>query len=479
MRNGIPAMRLCESPPLLFTPVSSKSGTQKFVPPETSNNAQESRRRINWQLIVRALRHRNYRLFFGGQGISLIGTWMTRVATGWLVYRLTGSAFLLGLVSFASQIPILLLAPFAGVWVDRLNRHRVLVITQILSMLQSFALALLALAHVITVRDIILLNLFQGAINAFDMPARQAFVIEMVENHEDLGNAIALNSSLVNAARLVGPSIAGLIIAAVGEGYCFLIDGFSYMAVIVSLLAMTVAPKAVERARRSVTAELREGWDYVIGFRPIWSILLLLSLISLVGMPYTTLMPIFAGRILHGGAHTLGFLMGAVGVGALAGAVKLAARPSVLGLGRLIPLTAAGFGAGIVAFSASHWFWLSMLLLVATGYCFMQQMASSNTVLQTIVDHEKRGRVMSFYAMAFQGVAPFGSLIAGAAASKIGAPHTLMIGGALCIVGAALFAIQLPTLRQLIRPIYARIGIIPELVEGIQAASVLQEPPEE
>jgi len=404
---------------------------------------------------------------------------MTRVATGWLVYRLTGSAFLLGLVSFASQIPILLLAPFAGVWVDRLNRHRVLVITQILSMLQSFALAILALAHIITVRDMILLNLFQGAVNAFDMPARQAFVIEMVEAPEDLGNAIALNSSLVNAARLVGPSIAGLIIAALGEGYCFLIDGFSYMAVIASLLAMTVAPKAIERARRSVTAELREGWDYVVGFRPIWSILVLLALISLVGMPYTTLMPIFAGKILHGGAHTLGFLMGAVGVGALAGAVKLAARPSVLGLGRLIPLTAAGFGAGIIVFSASHWFWLSMLFLVATGYCFMQQMASSNTVLQTIVEHEKRGRVMSFYAMAFQGVAPFGSLIAGAAASRIGAPKTLIIGGALCVFGGALFALQLRTLRQLIRPIYQRIGIIPELATGIQAASILQQPPDD
>jgi len=447
--------------------------------PTENHNSEQPRRRINWQLIVRALRHRNYRLFFGGQGISLIGTWMTRVATGWLVYRLTGSAFLLGLVSFASQIPILLLAPFAGVWVDRLNRHRVLVITQILSMLQSFALAILALAHIITVRDMILLNLFQGAVNAFDMPARQAFVIEMVEAPEDLGNAIALNSSLVNAARLVGPSIAGLIIAALGEGYCFLIDGFSYMAVIASLLAMTVAPKAIERARRSVTAELREGWDYVVGFRPIWSILVLLALISLVGMPYTTLMPIFAGKILHGGAHTLGFLMGAVGVGALAGAVKLAARPSVLGLGRLIPLTAAGFGAGIIVFSASHWFWPSMLFLVATGYCFMQQMASSNTVLQTIVEHEKRGRVMSFYAMAFQGVAPFGSLIAGAAASRIGAPKTLIIGGALCVLGGALFALQLRTLRQLIRPIYQRIGIIPELATGIQAASILQQPPDD
>ncbi|MGA7295446.1 MAG: MFS transporter, partial [Terriglobales bacterium] len=288
---------------------------------------------MKWRLVVRALRHRNYRLFFGGQGISLVGTWMTRVATAWLVYRLTGSAFLLGLVSFCGQIPVLVLGPFAGVWVDRWNRQRLLVVTQVLSMVESFGLAVLALSGIITVREIIFLNLFQGAVNAFDMPARQAFVIEMVEDHGDLGNAIALNSSLVNAARLIGPSVAGLLIAAVGEGYCFLIDGISYIAVIASLLAMIVAVRPREHAQESVVSELREGWDYVRGFRPIWSILLLLSLISLVGMPYTTLMPIFAGRVLHGGAHTLGFLMGAVGVGALIGAVTLAARRSVLGLG--------------------------------------------------------------------------------------------------------------------------------------------------
>ncbi|MFZ0734434.1 MAG: MFS transporter [Candidatus Sulfotelmatobacter sp.] len=434
---------------------------------------------MDWRLLLRALRHRNYRLFFGGQGISLIGTWMTRVATGWLVYRLTGSAFLLGLVSFAGQIPILFLGPFAGVWVDRLNRHRVLIVTQILSMIESFALAALALAGIITVNEVILLNLFQGAINAFDMPARQAFLVEMVEDHEDLGNAIALNSSLVNAARLIGPSIAGLIIAVVGEGYCFLIDGISYIAVIISLFAMVVAVHAQARKHESVLSELREGWDYVRGFRPIRSILLLLALISFVGMPYTALMPIFAGKILHGGAHTLGFLMAAVGIGALIGAVKLAARRSVLGLGRLLPITAAGFGASLIAFAASRQQWLSLLLLVITGYCFMQQMASSNTILQTIVENKKRGRVMSFYAMSFQGVAPFGSLIAGAAASRIGAPHTLMIGGAFCVFGAALFALQLPALRQLIRPIYAQIGIIPELAAGINTASVLQEPPEE
>jgi MFS family permease len=433
---------------------------------------------INWRLVARALQHRNYRLFFGGQGISLIGTWMTRVATGWLVYRLTHSALLLGLVSFSGQIPILLLGPVAGVLVDRLNRHRVLVITQVLSMVESLALAALALSGVITVVHVILLNLFQGAINAFDMPARQAFVVEMVESREDLPNAIALNSSLVNAARLVGPSVAGLLIAVVGEGYCFLLDGISYIAVIASLLAMSLVPWA-PRPHASVRSELREGWDYVRGFRPIWYILMLLSLISLVGMPYTALMPIFAGSILHGGAHTFGFLMGASGVGALIGAVSLAARRSVLGLGRMIAVTAAGFGASLVAFAASHQLWLSLLLLVVTGFTFMQQMAASNTILQTISEDEKRGRVMSFYSMAFQGVAPFGSLIAGAVANHIGAPRTLMFGGTICVAGAALFARKLPALRQLVRPIYMQMGIIPEVARGIHAASVLQEPPQE
>jgi MFS family permease len=447
--------------------------------PRDQNAAPNNQQAMNWQFVLRTLRYRNYRLFYLGQGVSLVGTWMTRVATAWLIYRLTHSAFLLGLVSFSSQIPILLVGPMAGVWVDRWDRHRVLVVTQILSMLQSFALAALALTGNINVLDVILLNLFQGAVNAFDMPARQAFVIEMVEKREDLGNAIALNSSLVNGTRLIGPSVAGLVIAAVGEGYCFLIDGFSYMAVIVSLLAMTVAARSTGHAREAMLSELREGWNYVRNFRPIWSILLLLALISLVGMPYTTLMPIFAGSILHGGPHTLGFLMAATGSGALIGAISLAARRSVLGLGRIIPMTAGMFGLALICFAASRLLWLSLPLLVLAGFSFMQQMAASNTVLQTIVEDEKRGRVMSFYSMAFQGMAPFGSLIAGVSASRIGAPHTLMIGGSVCIVGAALFASQLHTLRQLVHPIYVRIGIIPELARGIHTASVLQEPPED
>jgi MFS family permease len=435
-----------------------------------TNNSESSA----FKFAVRALRYQNYRLFFSGQSVSLVGTWMTRIATSWLVYRLTHSAFLLGVAGFSLQIPILLLGPFAGVWVDRLDRHRTLVITQILSMIQSFWLAALALSGRITVTEIILLSLFQGAINAFDMPARQAFVVQMVEDRADLSNAIALNSSMVNGARLIGPSLAGIVIAAVGEGYCFLIDGFSYVAVIVSLLLMHITREQTHSRRTEVLRELKEGWDYVSHFAPIRSILLLLGLVSLVGMPYTVLMPIFAGKVLHGGAHTLGFLMGAAGVGALIGALVLATRRSVVGLGRVVAITSAGFGAGLFAFSNSSWLPLSLPLMMFTGFCMMTQMASTNTILQTIVDEDKRGRVMSFYSIAFQGSAPFGSLIAGAAASRIGAPRTLMIGGSLCVVGAIWFSTQLPKIRAIVRPIYRQLGIIPEVAVGIQAASGLE-----
>ncbi len=431
--------------------------------------------------LVRALRHRNYRLFFGGQSISLIGTWMTRIATSWLVYRLTGSAWLLGLVGFAGQIPSFLLAPFAGVLVDRWNRHRLLVVTQILAMLQSAALAVLALTGVITVTHVLLLSLFQGLINSFDMPARQAFVVEMVESRADLANAIALNSSMVNAARLLGPSIGGGVIAAVGEGWCFALDAISYLAVIASLLLMRLAPRpprAAEAEAPRVLPELREGLAYVARSAPIRSILLLLAIVSLVGMPYTVLMPIFASQILHGGPHTLGFLMAATGVGALAGAIYLASRSTVLGLGRLIAWMAALFGAGLIGFSLSRSLWLSLLLLLATGTGFMVQMAASNTVLQTLVEDDKRGRVMSFYMMAFMGTAPFGSLLAGGVAHRIGAPATLAAGGVGCILAAAWFARLLPALRQSVRPLYVRMGILPEMATGIQTAAELNVPPQ-
>jgi MFS family permease len=413
--------------------------------------------------MVRALRHRNYRLFFAGQTVSLIGTWMTRIATSWLVYRLTRSALLLGLVGFAGQIPSFLMAPLAGVLVDRWNRHRLLIVTQVLAMVQSAALAVLALTGVINIWHVLLLSLFQGGINAFDMPARQAFVVEMVEKREDLPNAIALNSSMVNAARLLGPSIGGVLIAAVGEGWCFAFDAASYIAVIASLLLMRVAPRPRLAAREvRMLAELREGWAYVAGSPAIRSILLLLALVSLVGMPYTVLMPVMASTVLHGGSNTLGFLMAASGVGALAGAVFLANRRTVLGLGKVIPTMAGLFGVGLIGFSLSRSLGLSLLLLVVTGLGFMVQMAASNTLLQTLVEDDKRGRVMSFYTMAFMGTTPFGSLLAGSLAHRIGAPHTLLLGGLGCVVAALWFAWLLPGLREGVRPLYIRLGILPE-----------------
>jgi len=430
------------------------------------------------RVAVRALRSRNYRLFFTGQSISLIGTWMTRIATSWLVYRLTGSAFLLGAVTFAGQIPAFFLAPIAGVWIDRWDRHRTLVWTQALSMIQSFALAGLTLSGRINIASLIALALMQGLINAFDMPARQAFVVEMIADRGDLSNAIALNSSMVNGARLVGPAIGGLVIAAVGEGYCFLIDGISYIAVIISLLAMNVRPYHHRQERKHVLVELHEGWRYVTGSKPIRSILGLLALVSLIGMPYQVLMPIMAGAVLHGGPHTLGFLMGASGVGALISAISLAVRRTVLGLGRMIAIASGLFGAGLIGFGFSRDVWISLSLMLFTGFGMMQQMAASNTILQTIVEDDKRGRVMSFYTLSILGIAPIGSLIAGTLAAKIGAPATLIAGGAAVLAGSAWFAIRLPELRRHVRPIYAQLGIIPEVASGMQSASALQTPPE-
>ncbi|MGC2185543.1 MAG: MFS transporter [Terriglobales bacterium] len=409
----------------------------------------------------RALRWRNFRLYFSGQTISLIGTWMTRLATSWLVYRLTGSALLLGIVGFSGQIPTFLFAPFAGVWVDRLDRRRVLVVTQALAMLQSLALAALTLSRHINIQEIIWLSAFQGLINAFDMPARQAFLVQMVEDKQDLGNAIALNSSMVNLARLVGPSLAGAVIAVSGEGACFLIDGISYIAVIASLLAMRLAAAPPKPTVDSMLSQLKEGWAYVSGFAPVRTILLLFAMVSLMGWPFTVLMPIFAGKILHGGPHTLGFLMGAVGVGALVSAMSLALRKTVLGLGRMIPLSTAALGAGLILFGMSRILWVSLMLMLVCGFGMMQQMAASNTIIQTIVEDNKRGRVMSFYAMAFVGMAPFGSLLAGVLAHAIGAPRTVMLSGACCIAGAAWFAKQLRAIRKLIRPIYVDLGILP------------------
>ncbi len=393
---------------------------------------------------------------------------MTRLATSWLVYRLTGSALLLGIVGFSGQIPTFLLAPFAGVWVDRLNRRHVLLVTQFLAMLQSFALAVLTLTRHINIHEIIWLSALQGAINAFDMPARQAFLVQMVPDKQDLSNAIALNSSIVNMARLVGPSVAGAIIAISGEGYCFLIDGISYLAVIASLVAMRVELSALKRTTDSMLVQLKEGWAYVSGFAPIRVILLLFAAVSLMGWPFTVLMPIFAGKILKGGPHTLGFLMGALGIGALGSAASLAVRKSVLGLGRMIPLSTAALGVGLIFFGMSRILWVSLLLMLVCGFGMMQQMAASNTIIQTIVEESKRGRVMSFYTVAFVGMAPFGSLFAGTLAHSIGAPRTVMLSGVCCIAGAIWFSTQLRAIRQLIRPIYVDLGILPPVSAVIQ-----------
>jgi MFS family permease len=409
----------------------------------------------------RALRHRNFRLFFGGQSISLIGTWMTRIATSWLVYRLTGSALLLGTVSFAGQIPTFLFAPFAGVWVDRLDRRKVLVWTQALSMVQSLALAGLTLTGHITIHWLLALSVMQGIVNAFDMPGRQAFMVKMVEDRADLSNAIAINSSMVNMARLVGPSLAGMLIAVSSEGWCFLIDGISYLAVIASLLMMRLHTPVVKRTSTSTLTELKVGWTYVSEFLPIRTILLLFAVISLMGMPFVVLMPIFAARVLHGGPHTLGFLMGAMGVGALVSALALAARKSVRGLVRMIPIAAAVFGLGLIGFGLSRVFWLSMIMVFIAGMGMMQGMAGSNTVIQTIVPEDKRGRVMSYYTMAFMGMAPFGSLLAGTMAHAIGAPLTVILNGSAVLLGAAWFVTRLPAVRREIAPVYREMGILP------------------
>ncbi len=422
-------------------------------------------------LILRALQHRNFRLFFIGQGISLIGTWMQTIALSWLVYRLTNSAFLLGVVGFAGQIPAFVIAPLSGVFADRWNRHRALVVTQSLSMIQATTLAILALTGAIAVWQIILLSFLIGLINAFDIPVRQSFLSEMIERKEDLGNAIALNSSLFNSARLIGPAIAGVMVASVGEAVCFLLNAVSYIAVITALLRMRINRQPNPLPPRSVLHGLKEGFRYAFGFEPIRDVLLLVALVSLLGVGYTVLMPVYASAILHGDSHTYGFLMGAVGIGALSGALYLASRRTVIGLGRWIARASVLFGAGLVAFSVARVLWLSLILLVIIGFGMMVQMASSNTILQTIVDDDKRGRIMSLYTMAFMGMMPFGSLMMGSLASTVGVSETLMLSGLICIVASLIFARRLRVLRGLLHPIYARMGIIPEVSAGIQSAT--------
>ena len=408
----------------------------------------------------RALRHPNLQFFFAGQSISLIGTWMTRLATTWLVYRLTHSALLLGIVTFAGQIVSFALGPFAGVWVERLNRRKLLIWTQVAAAVQSLAMAALTLAHVITLWEIIVLTALQGLINAFDMPARQSFLIQMIEDRNDLGNAIAINSSMVNGARLIGPAIAGLLIGAVGEGWCFLIDGVSYFAVIASLLMMRIKLLDVRRSTSSMLEQVREGWDYVRTFRPIRTILLLFSLLCLMGYPFAVLLPVYVVQVLHGGAATLGWLSGASGIGALVSALSLALRKSVVGLTRMLQIAAAMLGGALLLFGLSRTLWVSLVLMAFVGFGLMQSAAVSNTIVQSLVPEDKRARVMSYYTMAFFGAAPFGSLLAGMLAHRIGAPNTLIFTGALCLLGSLWFTFELPKIRAVMRPIYRELGLL-------------------
>jgi MFS family permease len=420
------------------------------------------------RFLMRALAYRNYRLFFGGQGLSLIGTWMQQIAMSWLVYRMTNSVFLLGLIGFTGQFPTVIFGSFAGVYADRLNRRNLLIATQTFAMLQAFLLAFLTLTGSVAVWHLIVLSIILGTVNAVDVPVRQSFVIDMVENKSDLGNAIALNSFMFNGARLVGPSIAGLLIAYVGEGVCFLVNGISFFAIILALMAMRTTQKVRQQSSDAVLHELKEGFQYAAGFAPIRYIILLVGLLSLLSMPYIVLMPVFARDILHGGSHTLGFLMGASGIGALAGALYLASRKSVIGLARLITISTCVFGCGLIAFSVSRYLPLSLCLMLVTGFGMILSMASCNTIVQTVVDEDKRGRVMSFYAIAFVGMAPFGSLIGGSLAHNIGAPLTLTLCGVSSIVGAIFFYKRLPEIRKFVRPIYLRMGIIQEMPTELQ-----------
>jgi len=421
--------------------------------------------------MLRALKYRNYRLFFAGQGISLIGTWMQMAALSWLVYSLAGSKFHLGLVSFCSQIPVFFGALIGGDFADRWPRRRIIIITQILAMIQAFLLAAMVAFGPVTIIRIILLSIFLGAVNAIDMPTRQAFVTEMVDDESDLPNAIALNSMIFNLARQIGPMLAGFLIGAVGEASCFFINALTFFAVIYSLLAMRQTRSGGAKHNGAILAGIKEGLSYSFGFMPIKSILLYTAAMSLVAMPYAVLMPVFAKTILHGGPLTYGALLWSTGTGAFIGAVFLARRKTAQGLDIVVVFSAGVFAAGIIGFSLSQNFWLSLLLIALPGFGIMVQMASINTILQTLVDDHMRGRVLSLHVTAFIGISPFGSLLAGIAAQHLGAPHTLLLSGFLSIIITAVFASKLPAIRQMIHPIYIRKGIIPEVAAGLDTAA--------
>jgi MFS family permease len=434
-------------------------------------NNNGSQQRSEFVLMLRALKHRNYRLFFIGQGTSLIGTWMQQTAIGWLVYRVTGSSFYLGLVSFCNQIPVLFASAIAGHFADRWPRRRIVIITQVLAMIQAFLLTAMVALDGITMTRIILLSLFMGVINAFDMPTRQAFVSEMVDNEEDLPNAIALNSMIFNMARQIGPLIAGFTIGLVGETACFFVNGVSFLAVIYALAAMKLTRSSGPKHNKAIVAGIKDGLKYAFGFVPIRSILMYTAMMSLVAVPYMVLMPVFAKSILHGDARTLGFLYWSAGIGAFIGAIYLARRKTVHGLEKVVIFAACVFAVGVISFSFSQNLWLSIALTALPGFGIMVQMASINTILQTIVDDDKRGRVMSLHVTAFIGIAPLGSLLAGVVAEYLGAPNTLLLSGVLSIAVMIFLARKLPLIRRMIHPIYVRKGIIPEVAAGLQTAA--------
>jgi MFS family permease len=418
--------------------------------------------------ILRALRHRNYRLFFGGQIISLIGTWIQQLAMSWLAYNITRSPFMLGVVGFTGQIPTFFISPLAGVLADRLNRHRILIITQTLAMLQAFVLSFLVLTGTVNIPWLIGLSLFLGLVNSFDVPVRQSFVVQMVDDRQDLGNAIALNSTMINIARMIGPPVAGILVSLVGEGICFLLNGLSYVAVIWALLLMKIKPAPVKEVKTHLLEELGDGFRYVFSFPPIRSIILLVALISMTGLSYTVIMPVYVKEILHGGASIQGFLMGAVGIGSLVAALFLASRKKVVGLESYIPVAAGIVGLGLAGFSFTRSLWTAIPLLFIVGMGVIVQMASSNTIVQTIVEESKRGRVMSIYTMAFLGMAPFGSLLIGSLAHTIGTPNTLLAGGLICLTGAAVFASQFKQFHQTVRSSYLKLGLVTERPSGTQ-----------
>lgn len=425
--------------------------------------------------LAKALENRNYRLFFAGQGTSLIGTWMSRMATSWLVYRWSGenAAWMLGVVSFVGLAPIFFLSPIAGVFVDRWNRYRVLLITQILSLLQSAALAIVAFIgdpHY-GIPLVCGLSLCQGLINSFDMPARQSLLVLLVARREDLPNAIALNSSLVNGSRLVGPMIAGFVIAASNEAWCFTIDALSYVAVVVALLAIRLPPNIAQAPTVSVGRHFVEGVRYAWNFAPIRGLLLLLSLVSFASMPQSVLLPVIASDLLHGGPNTLGMLTAASGSGAFVGALYMASRSSVLGLGRAIVIATILLAAALAGFSWSSHAWISAFFLFAVGVGTMVEMAACNTLIQTLVDEDKRGRVMGFYSMAFQGTAPFGSLLAGWLSQLFGVREVVLASALVTLLGALVFATQLEKLRRSARPVYRRLGILPETASGLNSTT--------